>query len=118
MLTLQRRLEEALRLADSSTELMRIVASTPDLAGEQGLSLQFLARRGRGDEARERIVLLEQECAASGDLRATLQVQTNALLLDVTLGDAVSAGIRVLSIDERSALSKPHPQTTAVLETV
>ncbi len=45
------RLEEALELSDSSTEHMRMITTSWDLAQQQGLAIQMLLRLGRRDEA-------------------------------------------------------------------
>ncbi|RFA25216.1 hypothetical protein B7R25_14250, partial [Subtercola boreus] len=116
-LTLHGRLEEALDLADSSTAIMRGITSTPDLAREQGLSIQLLWRLGRSAEARVRLAAMLDETDAGGDHRAILNVQINALVLEVALGDLESAGARVPVIDELVSLSKPPTQSVAVLET-
>ncbi|MDF2444298.1 MAG: hypothetical protein JWR01_2501 [Subtercola sp.] len=116
-LTLQGRLEEALVLADSSTDAMRAIASATDFAREQGLSIQLLWRLGRVEEARARAERMVGETDAGGDPRAVLQVQLNALVLDVSLRDVAAAVIRVAKIDALVAHSKLPRQAFAVLET-
>ncbi|RFA13002.1 hypothetical protein B7R21_09155 [Subtercola boreus] len=116
-LTLKGRLAEALELADSSAATMRTIASATDFAREQGLSIQLLWRLGRVDEARARVDRSVAETDAGGDPRAILQAQLNALVLDVSLRDASSAGIRVTKIDELVAHSRLPRQISAILET-
>ncbi|MCU1404505.1 MAG: hypothetical protein JWQ43_808 [Glaciihabitans sp.] len=116
-LTLHGQLEEALLLADSSTNIMRAITSTPDLAREQGLSIQLLWRLGRVTEARARLAAMLTDTEISGDPRAIVQAQINALLLDAAMKDLPSADARIPLIDRLVGLSRMPQQSLAVLET-
>ncbi|TIH39072.1 AfsR/SARP family transcriptional regulator [Subtercola vilae] len=115
--TLEGDLERALTLADSSTDIMQVITSSPDFAREQGLSIQLLWRLGRIDEARARITASVAETEAEGDPRAILQAQINGLRLDVSLRDMHSAQQRVIAVEGFIEQARAPLQTVAVLET-
>ena len=99
-LALVGRFEEALALSDSSTEHMRMITTSWDLAQQQGLGIQMLTRLNRMDEARVRVAQMLEDAETGGNARTILQAQLTALSMDVYAGDLASAGNRLAVIDE------------------
>jgi hypothetical protein len=87
-------------MGDSSTAHMREITTSWDLAQQQGLSVQTLARLGRMDEARERVAGMLESAEADGNPRAIFQAQLTAVMLDIADGDVAAAGNRITIIDE------------------
>ncbi len=79
-------LDDALRLSDESTENMRRITSSWDLAQQRSLSVSLLTRMGRSDEARERVEALVAEAEAGANVRTIAQVHATALSAYVSLG--------------------------------
>ena len=81
-LSLEGRLEEALRLSDESTAAFRRITSAQDLQQQQGLSVVLLAKLGRRDDARARAAdLLEQARESESSASVRLALFTNILLM-------------------------------------
>jgi predicted ATPase len=93
------RFEEALTLSDSSTEHMRMITTSWDLAQQQGLAIQVLMRLDRADEAQARVAQMLEDAEAGGNARTILQAQLTALSMDVYAGDLASAGNRLAVVD-------------------
>jgi predicted ATPase len=93
------RLDEALAMSDSSTEHMRRITSSWDLAQQQGLAIQMLLRLDRRDEALERVLQMLEDAETGGNARTMLQAQLTAATVDAELGDLASAGTRLAAID-------------------
>jgi predicted ATPase len=87
-LTLDGRLEEALRISDESTAAMSQITSTWDLQQQQGLAVQLMHKLGRDDEARARsLALIDQAREAESPRGLSLALFT-AIFLAVRLGEA------------------------------
>lgn len=116
-LTLFGHLDEALALSDESTENMRRITSSLDLAQQQGLAISILARQGRFDEAYARVYKMLADADASGNNRTLMQAQINAVMIDLLAGDMVEASTRLATIDEL-ALGWPGlpPQLAAFIQ--
>jgi predicted ATPase len=113
------RLEEALELSDSSTEHMREITSSWDLAQQQGLAIQMLVRLGRHQEALDRVTRMVADAEAGGNARTMLQAQIAAASVDVELDDLASARTRLAVINGLHDLSEHDPgQLTALVETI
>jgi predicted ATPase len=98
-LALVGRFEEALELSDSSTEHMRMITTSWDLAQQQGLGIQMLTRLDRVEEALVRVARMLQDAETGGNARTILQAQLTALSMDVYTGDLAAAGTRLAVID-------------------
>lgn len=90
-LALEGRFEEALLVADQSTEDLRAITSSWDLQQQQGLGVMLLMRLGREQDARERAALLIREAAASGSSRSIVFAHVTNALLEIQFGDADAA---------------------------
>jgi predicted ATPase len=111
------RLEEALELSDSSTEHMRNITPSQDLAQQQGLAVQMLLRLGRSDEARQRAEEMLAGAEESGNGRAILQANVIAATLSVQLGEVAAATERVLVIETlRDSWPREPGQVTGMIE--
>jgi len=93
------RFEDALALSDSSTEHMRMITTSWDLAQQQGLGIQMLMRLNRLDEAQGRVTQMLEDAETGGNARTILQAQITAVSMDVYLGDLASAGSRLAVIE-------------------
>jgi predicted ATPase len=98
-LVLVGRFEEALALGDSSTEHMRMITTSWDLAQQQGLAIQVLLRLDRVDEALARVERMLEDAETGGNARTILQAQLTALTMDVFVGDLAAVGTRLAVID-------------------
>lgn len=90
-LALDGRFEEALLVADQSTEDLRAITSSWDLQQQQGLGVMLLLRMGREREARERAASLIDEAVASGAPRAHVFAHVTNAILEIEFGDADAA---------------------------
>jgi hypothetical protein len=93
------RFEEALALSDVSTEHMRMITTSWDLAQQQGLGIQMLMRLDRMDEAGARVTQMLEDAETGGNARTILQAQLTAVSMDVYRGDLASAGSRLSVIE-------------------
>jgi predicted ATPase len=93
------RLDDALEMSDRSTEHMRLITSSWDLAQQQGLAIQLLLRLNRSDEALVRVQQMLEDAETGGNARTVLQAQLTAATVDVEFGDLASAGTRLAVID-------------------
>jgi predicted ATPase len=98
-LVLVGRFEEALTLGDSSTEHMRMITTSWDLAQQKGLAIQVLLRLDRADEAVARVQQMLEDAETGGNARTILQAQLTALTMDVYVGDLAAAGTRLAVVD-------------------
>ncbi|MEU1971490.1 ATPase [Microbacterium sp. NPDC019599] len=90
-LLLQGRLEEALQVADSSTEGLTGLTSVTDLLQQRSQSIGILVRLGRLDEARERVAETDELARTDGSDRALAQARMNAVMLELAVGDGEAA---------------------------
>ena len=90
-LALEGRFEEALLIADQSTNDLRAITSSWDLQQQQGLGVMLLLRMGREQEARDRAAELLVEAAASGAPRAAVFAHVTSAILEIEFGDADAA---------------------------
>jgi predicted ATPase len=116
-LAVRGRLEEALVISDESTENIRRITSSLDLAQQQGLAITVLLRLGRNDEARGRSEAMIEAAHTADNSRTLLQAYLTAINTDVALGDAESARGHLKRFDEL-ALAWPTlpPQLAAMVE--
>jgi predicted ATPase len=99
-LTLEGRLDEALRVADASTEGLEGLTSLSDLLQQRGLGVSLLLRLGRVDEARSRAEEMIAAALADGSDRVVEQAVTTAASLEVAVGDGAAA-LRALDLASR-----------------
>ncbi|WP_345800693.1 ATPase [Microbacterium sp. AZCO] len=90
-LTLEGRLEEALAVADASTEGFTGLTSVSDLLQQRSQGLAILLRLGRLDEARARLAQIEATAKADGSDRALAQARMTAATVDIAAGDGEAA---------------------------
>ncbi|QIG39232.1 hypothetical protein G5T42_06805 [Microbacterium sp. 4R-513] len=90
-LMLEGRLEEALEVADASTEGFTGLTSVSDLLQQRGQGLGILLRLGRVDEARERLAAMEATARADGSDRALAQARMTAATVEIAAGDGEAA---------------------------
>ncbi|MCW3492404.1 ATP-binding protein [Microbacterium sp. SSM24] len=90
-LMLEGRLEEALEVADTSTEGFTGLTSVADLLQQRSQSLGILLRLGRVDEARERLAEIELAARADGSDRAVAQAHMSAATVEIAAGDGEAA---------------------------
>jgi predicted ATPase len=90
-LTLEGRLEEALEVADASTEGFTGLTSVSDLLQQRSQSLGILVRLGRLDEARARLAEIELSARADGSDRALAQAHMSAATVEIAAGDGAAA---------------------------
>lgn len=90
-LALEGRFEEALLIADQSTEDLRAITSSWDLQQQQGLGVMLLLRMGREQEARDRADGLIDEATASGSSRSVVFAHVTHALLDIEFADTETA---------------------------
>jgi predicted ATPase/tetratricopeptide (TPR) repeat protein len=90
-LALEGRFEEALLVADQSTEDLRAITSSWDLQQQQGLGVMLLMRLGREQEARDRAEQLITEAEVSGSSRSVVFAHVTNALLEIQFGDADAA---------------------------
>jgi predicted ATPase len=111
------RLQEALELSDASTEHMRNITPSQDLAQQQGLAIQTLMRLGRSSEALERAQQMLDEAEESGNGRAILQANLIAATLCAQLGDLAAATERLLVVESmRDSWPREPGQITGMVE--
>jgi predicted ATPase len=99
-LLLEGRLDEALVIADASTENLRRITPSWDLAQQQGLGISVLVRTGRLEEARERTRLMAEAATASGNSRTLMQAAIAQVTMDTLDGDAGAAREHLARLDE------------------
>ncbi|MFW8745236.1 hypothetical protein, partial [Mesorhizobium japonicum] len=102
-LMLEGRFEEALAMADSSTDAMSRITSSWDLLQQQGLAVTLLMRLGRPTEARERIERILARARESDSARAVTLADTMACSLAVEFEDAAWGRALIDEMDERLA---------------
>jgi tetratricopeptide (TPR) repeat protein len=109
--------EEALELSDQSTEHMRNITTNWDLAQQQGLSIQMLARLGRTPEARRRVESMLEDAERDGNGRSILSANLVAANLSAQLGELDEASARLLVIENvRDNWPREPGQITAMIE--
>jgi predicted ATPase len=117
-LTIRGRLEEALAVSDQSTENIRRITSSWDLAQQQGLAITVLLRLGRNEEARERAAIMVEDAHEADNSRTLLLAYMTIIMTEVTLGDVEGARGHLELYDELAqAWSDKSPQMTALAET-
>ena len=94
-LLLQDRLDEALAVADASTEGLAGLTSVADLLQQRSQSMGILVRLGRLDEARERLAETDALAQTDGSDRALAQARMDAVALEIAVGDG-EAALRLL----------------------
>lgn len=99
-LLLDGRLEEALQVADASTEGLEGLTSLSDLLQQRSLGVSLLIRLGRIDEARRRVATMMTAALADGSDRVVGQAVTTAATIDVAVGDGAAALRALARLDE------------------
>jgi predicted ATPase len=111
------RFQDALEMGDSSTEHMREITSSWDLAQQRGLAIQMLLRLGRIDEVTKRVEVMLADAEAGGNARTIVQAQLTAIAVDVEFGDIASAGTRIAVVEALQDTPHRGPgQFTALIE--
>ena len=114
-LTLRGRLDEALDMSDKSTENIRLITSTWDLAQQQGLAITILLRLGRNSEAIKRVEDMVKDARESDNSRTLVLAYTTAVLTNVIVGDLPEAARHLELYDELlPAWHERSPQMTAI----
>lgn len=90
-LTLEGRLEEALAVADASTEGFTGLTSVSDLLQQRSQGLGIILRLGRLEEARVRLAEIEAAARADGSDRALAQARMSAATVEIAAGDGEAA---------------------------
>jgi len=114
-LALAGRDEEALAMADASTEAMRDITSRADLQQQQGLAVILLRRLGRIDEALARADGLVAEAREAGSSRALGLALITRGLLAVDLGDRVATQAVVAELGSFEAMWPGAPPQMVAL---
>jgi hypothetical protein len=94
------RLTEALIMCEESTESLRRITPSYDLAQQQGQAVSILLRLQRVEEARDRADALVAEATESGNSRALVQALVTAATVDLQLSDLESADARLDTVTE------------------
>lgn len=116
-LSVNGQLLQAFELSELSTENMRRITSSWDLAQQRSLSVSLLTRMGRVEDARERVAVLLAEGEASGNLRTILQMRVTAMTASIGFGEADIARAHLARVDEIAlAIPRMHPQLLAWAE--
>ncbi|NII69153.1 NB-ARC domain-containing protein [Microbacterium ulmi] len=99
-LLLQGRLEEALDVADASTEGLDGLTAPSDIIQQRMTSISALTRLGRFDEARARLAEIEETALADGSdrVRMITVLAASTLALAEGDGDAALAALEGLSL--------------------
>jgi len=111
-LQLAGRLEEALEVADTSTEALTGLTSTADLVQQRAQSIGLLLRLGRIDEARDR---LEQTARLARDKESPqgiAQADMSAATIEIAVGDGAAA-LRHLDLVDSDAMPSFPDQLVA-----
>ncbi len=90
-LMLQGRLEEALEVADASTEALTGLTAVWDVIQQRSVGIWVLVRLGRVDEARERVADIMALARQDGSQRSLLQAAYTAASVEVGAGDGGAA---------------------------
>ncbi|MFK4835510.1 ATP-binding protein [Microbacterium sp. ZW T2_14] len=98
-LQLAGRLEEALAVADASTEGLAGLTSTTDLVQQRSQSIGLLLRLGRIDEARERLAGSRELARSYESPRALAQTDMDAAMIEIAVGDGAAALRHLDAID-------------------
>ena len=119
-LILNSRLTEALVMSDESTDSLRRITPSYDLAQQQGQAVAILMRLGRLDEARSRAAALVDEATASGNSRALVQALSTTVMVDLQARDLESADAKLSTISQLvqswpGTPSQLHALTSAML---
>ena len=112
-LLLQGRLEEALAVADASTQGLTGLTSTSDLLQQRSQALNALVRMGRWDEARERLTEILALAETDGSERARFHAAFAAASIDVAAGDGAAALRRLDAPGAATPLDEGPPQIRA-----
>ncbi|WP_318152859.1 ATP-binding protein [Microbacterium helvum] len=90
-LQLAGRLDEALEVADTSTEALTGLTSTADLVQQRAQSIGLLLRLGRIDEARERLVQTAELAREKESPQGIAQAAMSAATIEIAVGDGDAA---------------------------
>ncbi|MDQ7879351.1 ATPase [Microbacterium sp. QXD-8] len=110
-LQLAGRLEEALAVADASTEGLAGLTSTTDLVQQRSQSIGLLLRLGRIDEARERLAGSRELARSFESPRALAQTDMDAAMIEIAVGDGAEALRHLDAIDAQMLPAFPDQLT-------
>jgi predicted ATPase/tetratricopeptide (TPR) repeat protein len=110
-LQLAGRLEEALAVADASTEGLAGLTSTTDLVQQRSQSIGLLLRLGRVDEARERLAGSRELARSFESPRALAQTEMDAAMIEIAVGDGAEALSHLDTIDAQMLPAFPDQLT-------
>ncbi|PVW03977.1 ATPase [Microbacterium sp. Gd 4-13] len=111
-LMLEGRLEEALEIADRSTDVFSGLTSASDAVQQRSQTVGLLVRLGRVDDARSRVDELDDFARQDGSERALVQVRMSRALVEIAAGDA-EAALRELAVLDRGLPAGFPSQLTA-----
>jgi len=111
-LMLEGRLEEALEIADRSTDVFSGLTSASDAVQQRSQTVGLLVRLGRVDDARSRVDELDEFARQDGSERAMVQVRMSRALVEIAAGDA-EAALRELAVLDRGLPAGFPSQLTA-----
>ncbi|WP_345542605.1 ATPase [Microbacterium jejuense] len=106
-LQLAGRLEEALEVADTSTEALTGLTSTADLVQQRAQSIGLLLRLGRIDEARVRLEQTEKLARDKESPQGIAQAEMSAATIEIAVGDGAAALRHLDQVDADAMPSFP-----------
>lgn len=106
-LQLAGRLEEALEVADTSTEGLTGLTSTADLVQQRSQSIGLLLRLGRIDEARARLVQTARLARDKESPQGIAQAEMSAATIEIAVGDGAAALRHLEQVDADAMPSFP-----------
>jgi predicted ATPase/tetratricopeptide (TPR) repeat protein len=106
-LQLAGRLEEALEVADTSTEALAGLTSTADLVQQRAQSIGLLLRLGRVDEARERLVETAALAREKESPQGIAQAEMGGATIEIAVGDGAAALRHLERVDSDAMPSFP-----------
>jgi tetratricopeptide (TPR) repeat protein len=106
-LQLAGRLEEALEVADTSTEALTGLTSTADLVQQRAQSIGLLLRLGRIDEARERLAQTARLARDKESPQGIAQAEMSAATIEIAVGDGAAALRHLDRVDSDAMPSFP-----------
>ncbi|MFD4958262.1 ATP-binding protein [Microbacterium sp. NPDC058389] len=106
-LQLAGRLEEALEVADTSTEALTGLTSTADLVQQRAQSIGLLLRLGRVDEARTRLEQIARLARDKESPQGIAQADMSAATIEIAVGDGAAALRHLDEVDSDAVPSFP-----------
>jgi len=111
-------LDGALAMSRESTESLRRITPSYDLAQQQGQAVAILLRLGQVDDARAQAADMLAEATDSGNSRALVQALVTSVMVDLQALDLDAADARLVTVTELVASWPGRPsQLHAMAET-